>query len=406
MALLDIFRNFGEKMGKGMERNIGGLLGIDPEDMTEAERKQARRLSQMAVFDALARGTTPTAGLQGAAALLGAQREERALKGRQKAAEDEMGRIAGRLFGGAPAAPADMGEDETGLGPVAIQSQYRQDPQEALRRMIGTEAGRDVAAGMPDLFKLAQEGVTGRTVGGAVYNPLTGEFSRPPTAQVKTLTPQEISQLGLPRGTIAQIDEKGELKIVREPKAAAGGGGAISAKDLSKDERDRIFKARDRIASSAESISGLSAARQLSSQAYEGPLAGARAQAAAALPDQIEPAGAKETIEFDMILKQQVLPQLKTIFGAAPTEGERKILLDLQGSSSLPRAVRNKILDNAIAAANRRMQADQEEVESILGGTYFRTPERGGPSMPKVPTPAASPKVDYIFRNGKLVKVE
>lgn len=157
MALLDIFRNFGEKMGKGMERNIGGLLGVDPEDMTEAEKKQARRLSQMAVFDALARGTTPTAGLQNAAALLGAQREERSKRQRQQAAEQEMGRITGRLFGGAPAAPEDMGEDETGLGTVAIQSQYRQSPQEALARMYGTAAGRDVAQMAPGLLKLAEE---------------------------------------------------------------------------------------------------------------------------------------------------------------------------------------------------------------------------------------------------------
>jgi hypothetical protein len=386
-------------MATRYQKFIGGLLGEDVEGMSEEERKQLSR-----------QGTTSAVlGLLGGQGLMGglsAYGEQRAAKRKKKATEEELGRITGRLFGGAPAAPEDMGEDETGLGPVAIKSQYRQDPQDALRRMLGTQEGRDIAAASPDLFKLAQEGVTGRTVGGAVYNPLTGEFSRPPTAQIKTLTPQEISQLGLPRGTIAQIDEKGELKIVREPKAAAGGGGAIPTKDLSKDERDRIFKARDRIASSVESISGLSAARQLSNQAYEGPLAGARAQAAAALPDQIEPAGAKETIEFDMILKQQVLPQLKTIFGAAPTEGERKILLDLQGSSSLPRAVRNKMLDNAIAAANRRMQADQEEVQSLLGGSYFKTPERGGPSMPKVPTPATSPKVDYIFRNGKLVKAE
>lgn len=158
MALLDVFRNIGEKMGKGMERNIGGLLGVDPEDMTEAEKKQARRLSQMAVFDALARGTTPTAGLQGAAALLGAQREERSQRQRQQAAEQEMGRITGRLFGGAPAAPEGMGADETGLGPVAIQSQYRKNPQEALARMYGTSAGRDVAQMAPGLLKLAEEG--------------------------------------------------------------------------------------------------------------------------------------------------------------------------------------------------------------------------------------------------------
>lgn len=223
MALLDIFRNFGEKMGKGMERNIGGLLGIDPEDMTEAEKKQARRLSQMAVFDALARGTTPTAGLQGAATLLGAQREERALKGRQKAAEDEIGRITGRLFGGAPAAPADMGEDEAGLGTVAIQSQYRQNPQEALARMYGTSAGRDVAQMAPGLLELAQEGVKGRTVGGAVYNPLTGEFTKPPQEKKPRLPVREVDS---GREKIVYFDDGTVERIPKTLAPGAGGAGA------------------------------------------------------------------------------------------------------------------------------------------------------------------------------------
>jgi hypothetical protein len=179
MALLDVFRNIGEKMGRGMERNIGGLLGVAPEDMTEEERKQARRLSQMAVFDALAKGTTPTAGLQGAAELLGAQREKRAAKKRQEEAEAMLPRITGRLFGGAPAATMPEGAENELTG-VNVQSRYRQDPADAMRMMMATQAGRDVAALQPDLAKLAQEGVTGRTVGGAVYNPLTGQFTRPP----------------------------------------------------------------------------------------------------------------------------------------------------------------------------------------------------------------------------------
>lgn len=178
MALLDVFRNIGEKMGRGMERNIGGLLGVAPEDMTEEERKQARRLSQMAVFEALAKGTTPTAGLQGAAELLGTQREKRAAKKRQEEAEAFLPEITGRLFGGAqPSRVPGVEGDELR---VDIQSQYQQNPAEALRMLYETQAGRDLLQMQPDLAKLAQESVTGRTVGGAVYNPLTGQFTRPP----------------------------------------------------------------------------------------------------------------------------------------------------------------------------------------------------------------------------------
>jgi hypothetical protein len=401
MALLDIFKRGAKSAGKNLENYIGGLLGEDLSQLSEEERKQIRKQGMSAVFDAMARGTTATQGLAGVAQLAGARIEQKRLQGRQKAAEDEMGRITGRLFGGAPAAPADMGEDETGLGTVAIQSQYRQNPQEALARMYGTSAGRDVAQMAPGLLELAQEGVKGRTVGGAVYNPLTGQFTKPPEeAQPKV----PVREVDVGNAVIVYYNDGTSERMSKGIAPSAAGRGGMP--DLSRDERDRIYKARDTINSSVETISGLQAARKLSDVAFEGPLANARATAIAALPDRFESAGAKETLEFDMVLQSQILPQLKVIFGGNPTEGERKILLDLQGSSKLPRAVRNRLIDDAIDKAQKRIQYNQEEVESILGGTYFRTTERGGPSMPKVPTPATSPKVDYIFRNGKLVKAE
>lgn len=398
MALLDFLRNFEERTGRRIEENIGGLLGEDLSKLPEAERKAIRRQMRMRAIESLGSLGSQSQAMADVAEGVGKRLETRRAKERQAAAEALIPQITGRLFGGAPAATMPE-QAEDGLTGVNVQSRYRQDPADAMRMMMGSQAGRDLATLQPDLAKLAQEGVTGRTVGGAVYNPLTGQFTRPPEEK----KPVREIDLG---NRVRVMYSDGTFEDLRKGLAPSAAASAAAPKDLSKDERDRIFKARDRIASSSESIAGLSAARQLSGKAYEGPLAATRAQAAAALPDSIEPAGAKETIEFDMILKQQVLPQLKTIFGAAPTEGERKILLELQGSSSLPRAVRNKLLDNAIAAAERRMQQDQEEVESIIGGTYFKTTQRGGPSAPAVPKPTASPKVDYIFRNGRLVKAE
>jgi len=146
MSLLDLIRGIPEKMGRGMERNIGGLLGIDPSKMTDEERKQARRLSQMAVFDAMARGTSPLSGLSQVAGLIGSQREQRQQQAEQaqrmQSAQQASGQIAGRLLGGAPAptAPGAMGGDE--LTGVNVQSQYRSDPMDALR--IGmSPAGAD-----------------------------------------------------------------------------------------------------------------------------------------------------------------------------------------------------------------------------------------------------------------------
>ena len=58
--------------------------------------------------------------------------------------------IAGRVFGGAPVRDVDTTPDESGLAEVAIQSQYRQSPQDALR-MASTPQGAAALRGNPAL---------------------------------------------------------------------------------------------------------------------------------------------------------------------------------------------------------------------------------------------------------------
>jgi hypothetical protein len=214
-----------KRLGRGFDRYVGGLLGEDLEGMSPEEKAAARR----SVIGIIGRGMIdPAQGSEALGAVTQARAQRRAqgeLERRTAAAEAEMPRIAGRLFGGTAGALESLPGGEGG----PLTSRYRQAPQEALARLYGTQAGRDVATMAPDLAKLASEGVTGRTVGGAVYNPLTGGFARPPEAQVQTLTPQEVARLGLPRGTLVQRDPGGELKILREPPRMAAMGGAGGA---------------------------------------------------------------------------------------------------------------------------------------------------------------------------------
>lgn len=58
--------------------------------------------------------------------------------------------IAGRVFGGAPVRDVNTTPDESGLAEVAIQSQYRQSPQDALR-MASTPQGAAALRGNPAL---------------------------------------------------------------------------------------------------------------------------------------------------------------------------------------------------------------------------------------------------------------
>lgn len=221
-----------KRIGRGFDRYVGGLLGEDLEGMSPEEKAAARR----SVIGIIGRGMIdPAQGSEALGAVTQARAMQRAqaeVARRTAAAEAEMPRIAGRLFGGSPGEIESLPGGEGG----PLTSRYRQAPQDALARLYRTQAGQDVAQTFPDLAKLATEGVTGRTVGGAVYNPLTGGFARPPEAQVQTLTPQEVALLGLPRGTLVQRDPGGELKILREPPRVATGGGGERFKILTPEE--------------------------------------------------------------------------------------------------------------------------------------------------------------------------
>lgn len=147
---------------------------------------------------------------------------------------------------------------------------------------------------------------------------------------------------------------------------------------LSPTSQKELFETDENILSTQTGIGLLKNALDLSPKAFEGVAANQRAYAATALPDAVEPAGAKETLEFDLLIKQQVLPQLRSIFGAAPTEGERAILLELQGSSNLPRKTRENLLTRAIDSANRRLEFNRQKAEQIRSGKYFTE----GPTQP------------------------
>jgi hypothetical protein len=91
------------------------------------------------------------------------------------------GQIAGRLMGGAPlrdVAPAD----ETGLGEVAIESRYRQDPQDAMRLAMTKQGGEAVrgnpmlAAALARTMEPPARPKAPTTVGGMMFDEASGRF--------------------------------------------------------------------------------------------------------------------------------------------------------------------------------------------------------------------------------------
>lgn len=167
---------------------------------------------------------------------------------------------------------------------------------------------------------------------------------------------------------------------------AAGGSPAMPKpqKPLSPTEFKELTETEDTLGASRTALSAINKALEVNPLAYSGVTANILAKA------QSEFGGsprADATIEMDNLIQNQALSSMKSIFGGNPTEGERKILLDLQASATKTPKQREEILRRAKAATEARISGMQGKAQAI------RTREYGTPSYQPVATPAAQPKV-------------
>jgi hypothetical protein len=80
---------------------------------------------------------------------------------------------------------------------------------------------------------------------------------------------------------------------------------------------------------------------------------------------------AKNTLQLKNATIGLALEQLRSIFGAMPTEGERKVLIEFQGSVSQPRDVRETIYKRAKETVARRLEMNRLEAEALASGKNF-----------------------------------
>ena len=166
-------------------------------------------------------------------------------------------------------------------------------------------------------------------------------------------------------------------------KAKTGAG-----KKLSATVEKELFDTDEMILAGKEVQRGLQSALALNDKALGGMGAGALAAAGTLLPDKMRPETIDATNELDNIVANTALPQLKILFGGMPTEGERKVLLDLQGMSGKNASVRKGILERAQAAAQRREAFNRKKADAIRKGTYFQ--EQFTDDAPLEPTAPAN----------------
>jgi hypothetical protein len=164
--------------------------------------------------------------------------------------------------------------------------------------------------------------------------------------------------------------------------------GKIGKNEISPADKTRIFEAEEVIRSGGSARDALKSALVLNEKTYQGAGAKELAWLASNVPGW-KPQAAIDTLELNNLVQQQVLDKLKATFGGNPTEGERKILMDVAGSVNLPKENRQRILQRALESVEQREAYNRKMIDELKNRTFYK------PSQPGVINgPAAGPRVD------------
>ncbi len=223
-----------------------------------------------------------------------------------------------------------------------------------------------------------------------------GQFLDPRDSQIKDLELQKTrAQIGLTNAQAAAASQRGDGSFNQRAAAASAYGldpnsdagrsyiltGKLPREDqqqLTATDKKAILEADENVGTNRAAIQAIDEAKRYNNDANAGWFANSRAHIGANLPDWAvpdfvsSPKSSQATLNFDNAVVGQALTQLKAIFGGNPTEGERKILLDLQGSSGKPAAVRAEILDRARRLADARLTLNEQRSTELRGGTYYK----------------------------------
>lgn len=307
------------------------------------------------------------------------------------------------MGGGAQQQPAQMPQQGQGDVPEGVRKIFGMNPDELKQRIRAIGAGMATPSGEYD----GKLGAFGRGFGGA--QKYMGEQEEAARKQ-ELLTQQQTKEdaqwrekmdfekaMEERRVSIAerQLEKKGASDFDRRREEAASLGmteddpayrsyiltGKMPREDqapLTSTDKKAILEADEMISANEGALNALDHAISISNKANQGYGASSRAAIGNNLPDLMvpdfvsSPESSAATADYDNAVVGQALQQLKATFGAAPTEGERKILLELQGSSNLPHDVRIKILERAKAMAERRLEFNRSRADQLRGGDFYK----------------------------------
>jgi hypothetical protein len=239
--------------------------------------------------------------------------------------------------------------------PAVAPEQPQTQPQaQSVRESAPNEAA--ALARMRQIEALGQQG--------SVTSPsgqLDREFARlPQTANEpqRSLPPPILSPKARDAAAVAQLKP---------------GGTAARPRELSAAGQKAVLDADSAVQSNMQALGYIKDALKINDSAMGFPGAAGVATAGSLLPGKVRPQAVDNTIELDNLTKSSVLPALKSTFGGNPTEGERKVLLDVAGSANKSPIIRKGIFERAEKAANERIAFNKKKAADLRAGTYFNS---------------------------------
>jgi hypothetical protein len=157
------------------------------------------------------------------------------------------------------------------------------------------------------------------------------------------------------------------------PHIAALGSQAVKAwreqraKQLGNIDDKAILEADKNVQAGQNAVTALQKALDLNEKSYSGPAAQMRGY----WGSQIGLEQGTNTEILTNTVTNQALENLRATFGGNPTEGERKILLDVQGAASQSPEVRKQIYHNAMQAAQQRVAFNNRLATDMRSGNYL-----------------------------------
>lgn len=192
--------------------------------------------------------------------------------------------------------------------------------------------------------------------------------------------------MGLKPGTPEFNDEvrkQTELKIQRELAAiqaqiASTASSTAAAGRMSSTEINLRTETENNLANLNQAISDVAEAYRLNPNSYSGSLTDMAVRKLQETVGSDDPM-IVNTRRIENLLGQQALGTLKAVFGGNPTEGERAILLELQGIGAKSLEERSEIMLRLYEVLQERQARETKRLDDILSGAYRSyTPIEGG----------------------------